>query len=115
MPRIKRRRKSYADNTRPFFKRVAGPVCAVLVLFYLCFHAVSGERGVVAMVKETRKLALIKAELAEVIAKREALDAKVQRLSSNSLDLDLLDERARQVLGLAGRNEVVYFLNAHGR
>jgi cell division protein FtsB len=89
---------------------MAAPLLAVLVLFYLCFHAVSGERGVVALFKESRKLEELKAELAEVVAERETLDAKVHGLSSNSLDLDLLDERARLVLGMAGKNEVVYFL-----
>lgn len=89
---------------------VAKPMLAVLVLFYLGFHAVSGERGVVALFKENRKLAQLKLELADVQQERAALDKKVLGLSSNSLDLDLLDERARLVLGMAGKNEVVYFL-----
>ncbi len=97
----------------PFSKRAAGPLACVLVLFYLAFHAVSGERGVVAMFKETRKLEQIKLELVQVRAARETLDKKVRRLSSNSLDLDLLDEQARRVLGLAGKNEVVVFTSPH--
>lgn len=98
----------------PFYhalpKRVAAPLLAVLVLFYLTFHAISGERGVVALFKESRKLVQLKEELARVTAEREALDTKVKGLSSNSLDLDLLDERARLVLGLVGKKEVVVFL-----
>lgn len=105
-----RKTKLYAAVRKPFSKRAAGPLACVLVLFYLCFHAVSGERGVVAMFKETRRLELIRAELEKTVAEREALDARVRALSSNSLDLDLLDEQARRILGLAGRNEVVYFL-----
>lgn len=49
-------------------------------------------------------------ELAKAIAKREALDKKVKLLSNASLDLDMLDEQARSVLGIAGKNEVVIFL-----
>lgn len=100
----------YAAIRKPFSRRAAKPLVGVLVLFYLGFHAISGERGVVAMFKETRRLELIKTELAKTVAERASLDAKVRALSSDSLDLDLLDEQARRMLGLAGKNEVVYFL-----
>ncbi len=106
-----RRNQAYAEVRRPFFKRAAVSLLCVLVLFYLGFHAISGERGVVALFKETRKLEQLKAELAEVNAEHDALEKKVKGLSSDSLDLDLLDEQARLVLGMAGKNEVVYFLN----
>lgn len=90
---------------------MAGPLVCVLVLFYLGFHAISGERGVAALFREKRELAALQAELASVRAKREALEVKVARLNSESLDLDLLDEQARRVLGMAGKDEVVYFLS----
>jgi cell division protein FtsB len=110
MSRTARYDASY-DAKRSFPKRVIGPLFGVLVLFYLGFHAVSGERGVWALFSESRRLEALKSELAEVSAKRQALDSKVHRLSDSSLDLDLLDEQARVVLGLAGKNEVVYFLD----
>jgi cell division protein FtsB len=90
-------------------KRAVGPLICVLVLFYLGFHAVSGERGVFALFKENRRLAMLQSDLSELTAKREALEHKVKLLSSNSLDLDLLDEQARLVLGMAGKNEIVIF------
>ena len=99
------------ESRRPAFKRAAGPLLCVLVLFYLGFHAISGERGAVALVKETRRLETLKAELASVKAKRESIDHKVRLLSDQSLDLDLLDEQARFVLGMAGKNEIVYFVD----
>lgn len=108
---MRRKNQFLAHIRKPFSKRAARPLAGVLVLFYLAFHAISGERGVVAMFKETRKLELIKAELEKTVAEREALDTKVRALSSDSLDLDLLDEQARRVLGLAGKNEVVYFFS----
>ena len=39
--------------------------------------------------------------------KRKELDQKVKLLSSNSLDLDLLDERARAVLNVIGDDEFI--------
>jgi cell division protein FtsB len=106
------RRSPFRGSRSLLPKRIIAPLLGVLVMFYLCFHAVSGERGVVALFKENRKLAQLKTELEKITAERNSLEAKVHGLSSNSLDLDLLDEQARLVLGLAGKNEVVYFLNA---
>ena len=104
-----RKTDTWNDQQRPFFKRVAGPSLILLVMFYLGFHAVSGERGVFALFRETRKLAELKAELALVKAKHDMLEHKVQLLSDGSLDLDLLDEQVRRVLGMANKHEVVYF------
>ena len=106
-----RKTDTWNESQRPFMKRVAGPLFLVLVMFYLGFHTVSGERGAFALFKETRKLEELRAELAEVKARREALDHKVHLLSDGSLDLDLLDEQVRRVLGMASKTEVVYFMD----
>ena len=97
------------DFRSPIQRRAFGSLSCVLVLFYLCFHAVSGERGVFAMLRENSKLDELKAELADVKAKRESLEKKARRLADSNLDLDLLDERVRSVLGVAGKDEVVVF------
>ena len=104
-----RKNATWSDTQPPFIRRVSGSMFLVLVMFYLGFHAVSGERGAFALFKETRKLEKLQEELAEVKAKRETLDHKVHLLSDNSLDLDLLDEQVRRVMGLAGKDEIVYF------
>jgi len=90
-------------------KRIAGPFFLILVMFYLGFHAVSGERGVFALFRETRKLEILNTELTEVKAKHLALERKVHLLSDDSLDVDMLDEQVRRVLGMANKNEIVYF------
>jgi cell division protein FtsB len=101
----------FVDSRRPDLKRAMGPLLCVFILFYLGFHMVSGDRGVVALFKESRKLAALEAEFTAIAAQRQALDKKVKLLSDSSLDLDLLDEQARLVLGMAGKNEIVYFLS----
>jgi cell division protein FtsB len=109
--------KRYAALYRirqPFLKRVSGPLLWVLILFYLGFHTVSGERGVFALLKETRHLETLTTELSAIKAQRQALDHKVKLLSSNSLDLDLLDEQARRVLGFSGTREVIVFTDGAG-
>jgi cell division protein FtsB len=94
-----------------FTRRAIGPLLCVLVLFYLAFHTVSGDRGVFALLKASHQLVMLKAQLAEVSARRQALEARASLISNRSLDLDMLDERARIVLGYTGKDERVIFLN----
>jgi cell division protein FtsB len=100
---------TFLESRSPMRRRAVGSLFCVLMLFYLAFHMVSGERGVFALLRESRRLDMLKVELAEVKSRREILEKKTQRLSSDNLDLDLLDEQAHRVLGLAGKNEVVLF------
>ncbi len=69
--------------------------------------AVQGDFGVMRRVQ-------IRAEAAELTAQRDALQAELtrmqnltRRLSDDYLDLDLLDERARVVLGYMRSDEIV--------
>ena len=80
--------------------------CTLLSLYFL-FHGISGDRGLL-------KLLYLKSEIAEAqkIAdsyslQKQKLEEKVRLLSSSSLDLDLLDERARVVLNLIGHDEFI--------
>lgn len=91
----------------PDVRRYARALALVFVVFYLGFHAVSGERGVVAWIKEARKLEALEVELAELQSQREALEHKVKLLSASSIDPDMLDEQSRRVLGFARPDEVV--------
>lgn len=79
----------------------------VFVVFYLCYHAVSGDRGVVAWMKASRELQVLEAELEKTKLEREALEKKVALLQSSSVDQDMLDEQARKILGFARPDEVV--------
>ncbi|TRW97586.1 septum formation initiator family protein [Paracoccus sp. M683] len=74
---------------------------------YFAFAAVQGPSGILRRVQ-------LEAETLELEAEREALmqeAARMQnlthRLSDDYLDLDLLDERARAVLGTIRADEVI--------
>ncbi len=45
----------------------------------------------------------------EIIAKMNGRQNLVKGMDPNSLDIDLLDEQARKVLGYVGKNEVVIY------
>jgi cell division protein FtsB len=106
-----RKNAAHMDARPPLLKRAVGPVCIVFAIFYLGFHAVSGDRGLYALFSETRKLQLLEEQLAEVKSERQALEHKVKLLSNQSLDLDLLDEQVRRIIGMTGKDEIVYFLD----
>ncbi|AOZ69279.1 septum formation initiator precursor [Rhodobacter xanthinilyticus] len=91
--------------------RTLGPFIFASVAFvlgaYFTFAAVQGSYGVFRRVQ-------IDAEIKDRTAERDALRAEVdrmanltRRLSDQYLDLDLLDERAREVLGTIRRDEIV--------
>lgn len=95
-------------------KRFLGPLFLSAAVFYLVFHALNGERGIYAYLKQSRNLEKSQQELARLVSERESLENRVHLLSDKSLDLDLLDEQARRVLGKSNKGEVVILLDSQG-
>jgi len=83
------------------------PVLGVSALVYFTYHAVQGDRGLIAYVHLTAEIERAKEYLAQVGAARQALETDVALLQADTLDRDMLDERARAVLGLADGDEVL--------
>ena len=77
-----------------------GPALGVALVAYFSFHTISGDRGLLAWVKLKQTLDVAQTELAEVSAERENLEHLVTLLSPETLDADLLEERARLVLNM---------------
>ncbi|MFN3279126.1 MAG: FtsB family cell division protein [Paracoccus hibiscisoli] len=82
-------------------------VLTVLLSLYFAYAAVQGPSGILRRIQ-------IQAETAELQTARDTLRTDVarmqnltRRLSDDYLDLDLLDERAREVLGLLRADEVL--------
>lgn len=74
---------------------------------YFMFASVQGDFGLFKRVQieaEAATLGFERDRLAEEVA---ALENKTQRLSDTYLDLDLLDQQARDVLGLVRSDEIV--------
>lgn len=87
--------------------KVLGPLMASLLMAYFVFHAVEGDRGLRAWQRLDVEIADAGAVLAVVAAERRALEDRVVRLHPGSLDTDLLEERARLVLGYVPADSVV--------
>ncbi len=86
------------------------PFVCIIVLGYFAYHAVYGRHGFIAWLDIQNRIDTLEHQLAEVEGKRMQLDRQVALLRPESLDPDLLDERARAALGYGGANDVTIFL-----
>lgn len=75
-------------------------VIALLIL-YFGVQALTGERGLLSHGERVRLLEQRQAELTRVEEQRAELELRVRYLRADSLSRDLLEERARVILGFA--------------
>ena len=91
--------------------RVVQSLIVVLLMFGVCFyfgwHARHGERGLIAQAQRTEEITLARQELARAEAARDAIERRVQGLRGDHVERDQLDERARALLNMVGRDEIV--------
>lgn len=76
-------------------------VSLLLLIAYFGFHALTGERGILSSNQRNEALAAKTRELALVRAQRQDLEMRARLLRDTSLSADLLEERARSLLGFA--------------
>lgn len=75
--------------------------------FYFTFAAVQGDYGVFRRVQAEAERQTLTAERDRLKAAAAKMENLTRRLSDGYLDLDLLDERARNVLGVIRSDEIV--------
>lgn len=95
----------------PDFKRRAPAAALVALYLYLGYHALSGSQGLVRWFEHSERAEVLAVKLATLEARREALQAEVDLLSSTSLDLDTLDIEARRTLFVAKPGEITIWLD----
>ena len=77
------------------------------LIFYFGFQAMTGDRGLLERAQRNAILAEKTEELARLDAERQDLERQARLLRDDSLSADLLDERARSLLGLADPRDYV--------
>lgn len=80
---------------------------AMVLGLYFTFAAVQGDFGLFNRVQIDAEIAQLTAQRDRRQAELTLLENRTRRLSDDYLDLDLLDERARDVLGLARPDEII--------
>ena len=91
--------------------RAGVPVALLCVMIYFAYHAVEGEHGLLRLVEKRDARAMLERQLADARAIRTGLDRDVALMRPESLDPDLLDERARAALGFAHPDELTIFVD----
>jgi cell division protein FtsB len=83
------------------------PVLFLACCGYFAWHAVHGERGLVAMEQRQRDIAEATTERDRAMADLASIERRVNGLRGERLDRDQLEERARQLLNMVGQHEIV--------
>jgi cell division protein FtsB len=81
----------------------------MLAIAGLTMQALQGERGWRGWRHLQTEKAFLQEELDALKTHNAGLRQQVNLLGNDNLDLDFLDERARLVLGLVGRDETIIF------
>jgi cell division protein FtsB len=78
-----------------------------IFIFYFGVHALTGDRGLLTDDRRDHALTAQAEELKRLRAEREELETRVRLLSDDSLSRDLLEERARVLLGYADPRDYI--------
>ena len=82
-------------------------LCMMTLGLYFTFAAVQGDYGLFKRIEVNAEGQALRHELALLQADVARMENLTTRLSDNFLDLDLLDQQARDVLGMIRADEIV--------
>ncbi len=92
---------------RPHFGAFIYFAAAFMVGAYFTFAAVQGDYGLFRRVEIAAEADALRADLDKLNTEIARMENLTHRLSDDYLDLDLLDQQARSVLGLLRADEIV--------
>ncbi|MEZ5841938.1 MAG: septum formation initiator family protein [Hyphomicrobiales bacterium] len=95
------------QKRRSALGKVIVPAVTIGCLGYFAYHAFHGEYGIFARDELAVEIARVEAERDGLVLRRKELENRVSLMKPTSLDPDMIDERARMSLNLAGPNEIV--------
>jgi len=81
---------------------------AALFIGYFAVNAFTGNHGLRAQANLDQRLAAMQGELKELKAERVLWERRVALLRSDRIDPDMLDERARVLLGFADPRDLIF-------
>ncbi|MBC8128860.1 MAG: septum formation initiator family protein [Rhizobiaceae bacterium] len=86
--------------------RLIVPAITISFLAYFAVHAQSGRFGLESKSVLTQELAAAEERYAKLVEEREGLERRVQLLHDGTLERDMIDERARRLLGFTAPDEI---------
>lgn len=94
-------------GTRPNLAPFVFFTVALGLSTYFTFAAVQGDFGIFRRAQVNAEAAQLRLQLKEVQTDVVRMENLTKRLSDEFLDLDLLDEQSRKVLGMIRADEIV--------
>ncbi|MCR9126094.1 MAG: septum formation initiator family protein [Rhodobacteraceae bacterium] len=95
------------QSRRPSLGAFMFVMAAFALSMYFVFSAVQGDHGVFSRAEISAEAEALRKELAVLKTEVARMENLTRRLSDNYLDIDLLDEQARRLLGLTRADEIV--------
>ena len=83
------------------------PLLCGLIIIYFVFNIFCGNRNIYRLIALKQEIIKAKAEAQTFADQKKRLQQLVDHLSDQSLDTDLLDERARIVLNVAADDDFI--------
>jgi len=87
--------------------QVIGPLMGAALMGYFAYHAVQGDRGLLAWWNLRYEIEKTNLELTEVTEEKRGLEHRVGLLRPGTLDPDMLEERARLMLGAVHPDDLI--------
>jgi len=87
-------------------------IFAALFIGYFAANAFTGNHGLRAQIDLDQQMIAMQQELAEAKAEHRLWDRRVALLRSDRIDPDMLDERARALLGMADPRDLTLLIRA---
>ena len=85
-------------------------IILLLIILYCLYNAFSGHRGLIITLDLDESISKRKEKLHELEQDREVLENKLHGLKPGSIDIDYLEELAKDKLGFADSQEVVLII-----
>lgn len=86
-------------------------IIGICLSFYFSYHLIAGHRGYFRLMALESRIENTTQEYLALKAERESVEKKVVMMRPGSIDRDLLEERARHVLGLTYADEYILLQN----
>ncbi len=99
------------SSTKKNLRSISFDIALVALLLSACLYfsvvAINGNHGVKKKAELELQVYEIKKKLRDLEHLAKNMETKVNKLKGAGLDLDLLDEQAREVLGLIRSDEII--------
>ena len=86
-------------------------IISFFVFFYLFYFLINGDRGIISYFKINKINQNLDTKLAKLEKSNNYLIDRIDRLKTNNLDLDFLDEKIRENTGFLDSDEILIKFN----